>query len=725
MRTRSLFAGLAMAGLVLTLVGYAPTAAAGEARLDYPQTKKVDQVDELHGVKIADPYRWLEDLDSPETAAWVAAQNEVTFGYLKEIPAREPIKARIMNLWNFEKFGIPFEEGGRYFYSRNAGLQNHSVLYVVDALDGEPRELLDPNKLSDDGTVALSSLSISEDGRYMAYGLSTAGSDWVEFKVRDVQTGKDLDDHLKWIKFSGASWKKDGRGFFYSRYDEPQGDELEEVNYYQKLCYHQLGTPQTADRIVYQRPDEKEWGFGGSVTEDGQYLIISVRQGTDPKNRVFYQNLTANMPQTIELLNDFDAQYSFIGNDGPVFWFYTNLDAPLGRVVAIDTRNPGREHWQELIPEAEETLQGVNVINDMFVAQYLKDAHSLVRIFDLEGQSVRDVKLPGVGTAYGFGGEREDTETFYSYTSFNAPNTIYRYDMKTGRSTVYRKPNVAFDPDAYVTKQVFYKSKDGTRVPMFITHKKDLVLDGNNPTYLYGYGGFNVSLRPRFSVSRVVLMEMGFVVAIANLRGGGEYGQDWHDAGRLENKQNVFDDFIAAAEWLIANQYTSPRKLGIAGGSNGGTLVGACVNQRPDLFGAALPAVGVMDMVRFHKFTIGWAWVSDYGSPDKPDEFKTLYAYSPLHNIRPGACYPATLVTTADHDDRVVPSHSFKYISALQAAQGCDNPVMIRIETKAGHGAGKSTEKMIEEISDEWAFMVRVLGADASRLPEPVMQTSQ
>lgn len=686
--------------------------------LTYPTTATVEQVDEYHGVKIADPYRWLEDLDSPATAAWVQAQNEITFKFLEEVPARDQIRERITRLWDFEKFGTPFKEGGRYFYSRNEGLQAQSVIYVVDRLDAEPRVLIDPNKFSEDGTIALAGLTISDDGRFAAYGLSSAGSDWIEYKVRNIDTAEDLPDLVKWIKFRGVSWTKDNAGFFYSRFDEPAGGKLEDVNYYQKLFYHRVGTPQSDDRLVYERPDQKEWGFSGDVTEDGRYLIITVSQGTERKNRVYYQDLQAADGQTIKLLDDFDAQYLFIDNEGPVFWFFTDLEAPRGRVIAIDTRHPERENWKELIPQAAETLLWASVVGEHFIASYLKDAHSQVRVFDLGGRPVREVELPGVGSAGGFGGKRGDPETFYSYTSFNTPATIYRYDVSTGQSTVFRKPKVDFDPDRYEVKQVFYTSKDGTRVPMFITHRKGLKLDGSNPTFLYGYGGFNAAMLPRFSVSRLVWMEMGGVYALANIRGGGEYGKEWHDAGRLKNKQNCFDDFIAAAEWLIAHNYTSPKKLAISGGSNGGLLVAACMLQRPDLFGACLPAVGVLDMLRFHKFTIGWAWVSDYGSPDDPEMFRVLHAYSPLHNIRPGTCYPPTLATTADHDDRVVPSHSFKFISALQAAQGCDNPVLIRIETKAGHGGGKPTQKIIEEVSDEYAFLVRVLEVDASALAD-------
>jgi prolyl oligopeptidase len=528
----------------------------------------------------------------------------------------------------------------------------------------------------------------------------------------DIDTYEELSDHLKWIKFSGASWTHDNQGFFYSRYDEPnEKTQYEDVNYYQKLFYHRLGTSQSEDQLIYHRPDQKEWGFSGNVTEDGRYLIISVWRGTDPKNMVFYKDLSDPEAEVIELIDEFEAQYSFIDNDGTVFWFQTDLDAPRGRVIAIDIRSAER---REIIPESEDTLQDVGLLNDRFVVEYLKDARSQIKIFELDGSFAREVELPGIGSVGGFGGKRYDVETFYSFTSFTTPPTIYRYDMVTGESTVYRQPTVDFNPEEYETQQVFYASKDGTQVPMFITYKKGVKRDGNNPTYLYGYGGFNISLTPSFSVSLVVWMELGGVLAIPNLRGGGEYGEKWHQAGTKLNKQNVFDDFIAAAEWLIENQWTVREKLAIAGGSNGGLLVGACMTQRPDLFGAALPAVGVMDMLRFHKFTIGWAWTSDYGSPDNPEEFKALYAYSPLHNLQPGTAYPATMITTADHDDRVVPAHSFKFAATLQSAHAGEDPVLIRIETKAGHGAGKPTAKIIEEVADKWAFLIRTLQIDAT-----------
>ena len=681
--------------------------------LTYPHTHQDDQSDFYHGIEIKDPYRWLENPDSDKTQAWVSAQNEVTFGYLEQIPARETIKQRITELWDYEKFGTPFKRGERYFYFKNDGLQNQSVLYTLKSLDDEPKVLLDPNTLSEDGTVALSGLSISEDGQLIAYGLSTAGSDWIEYKVREVKTGEDREDIIKWIKFSGVSWTKDNQGFFYSRYDEPnEKTKLEDINYYQKLYYHRLGTSQSEDTLIYHRPDQKEWGFSGDVTEDGRYLIISVWRGTDPKRLIFYQDLQDSEAKVVELINEFIANYSFIDNDGSVFWFQTDLDAPRGKVIAIDINNPSQNNWQAIIPESKEPLKGIGLINNQFITNYLKDARSQIKIFNLDGSFVREVTLPGIGSAGGFDGKRDDTETFYTFTSFTTPPTIYRYNALAGESTIFRQPQVDFNPEDYQTQQVFYPSKDGTKIPMFITYKKGLKLEDNNPTYLYGYGGFNVSLTPNFSISNLVWMEMGGVYAIPNLRGGGEYGEEWHQAGMKANKQNVFDDFIAAAEWLIKNKYTAAEKLAIAGGSNGGLLVGACMTQRPDLFAAVLPAVGVMDMLRFHKFTIGWAWCSEYGSADNEEEFKTLFSYSPLHNLIKGTKYPATFITTADHDDRVVPAHSFKFAAALQEAHVGDNPVLIRIETKAGHGAGKPTTKIIEEISDKWAFLVDTLSID-------------
>lgn len=675
--------------------------------MQYPKTKTVDHIDNYHGTQVADPYRWLEDLDSDETKAWIEAQNRVTFAYLEEIPQRQKIQDRLTQLWNYEKYGTPFRRGNRYFYFKNDGLQNHSVLYTLQSLDDQPQVLLDPNTFSEDGTVALSGISISDDGVWIAYGLSSGGSDWQQWKIRNIETGEDLEETLDWIKFSNVSWTKDHQGFYYSRYDEPShSQELSSLNYYQKLYYHRLHTPQSQDSLVYQRPDQKEWGFSGRVTEDGCYLIISVWKGTDPKNLVFYQDLTQANAPVVELISEFEASYGFIGNDGSRFWFFTDRNAPRGQAIAIDITTGERE---DVIGEREEILEDVTLLNHQFVAAYLKDAYSQVKVFQLDGTFVRDVELPGIGSVGGFDGKPGDRETFYSFTSFIHPTTIYRYDMVTGESTLYRQPQVDFDSKQYRTQQVFYTSKDGTQVPMFITYKKSLSPDGENPTYLFGYGGFNIPLTPGFSVTRAIWLEMGGVLAIPNLRGGGEYGEDWHQAGTKQNKQNVFDDFIAAAEWLQENKWTSREKLAIGGGSNGGLLVGACMTQRPELFEAAVPAVGVMDMLRFHKFTIGWAWKSDYGDPDNPEDFPTLYAYSPLHNLNPGVRYPSTLITTADHDDRVVPAHSFKFAATLQKAHKGENPVLIRIETKAGHGAGKPTSKRIEEASDRLAFLVRTL----------------
>ena len=683
------------------------------ANFAYPVSKKVDQIDDYHGTKVADPYRWLEDGNGEDTKAWIDAQNKLTQGFLVQIPARAAIKQRLTRLWNYERFSVPFKEGGRYFYTRNDGLQNQAVLYTLKDPKDTPRVLLDPNTLSGDGTVALTGLAVSPDGRHLAYGIAASGSDWNQWKIRDIESGKDLAEELNWVKFSSASWTRDGKGFYYSRYDEPrEATKLADSNYFQKLYYHRLGSAQSADVLTYDRPDHKDWGFGGTVTDDGRYLVISISQGSERKNRVYYRDLRKPGSPVKVLLDQFDASYQFIDNRGPVFWFRSDKDAPKGRVIAIDIRMPAPEHWTEVLPEAQETLQSANLVNRQLVALYLKDAHSEVKVSDMNGRPVRQVALPGIGSVNGFGGKLHERETFYSFAGYATPPTIYRYDMKSGRSAVYRQPKLDFDPAAYETGQVFYPSKDGTLVPMFIVHKKGLVRNGSNPTYLYGYGGFNISLTPAFSASNLAWMEAGGILAVANLRGGGEYGRSWHQAGAKLNRQNVFDDFIAAAEWLIANRYTSTSRLAIGGGSNGGLLVGAAMTQRPELFAAAVPQVGVMDMLRFHKFTIGWAWTSDYGSSDNADEFKALYAYSPLHNLKRGTCYPATLVTTADHDDRVVPAHSFKFAAAAQEAQAGPAPVMIRIETKAGHGAGKPVGKLIDEVADRWAFLAQALKMD-------------
>ncbi|MFL6468532.1 MAG: prolyl oligopeptidase family serine peptidase [Pyrinomonadaceae bacterium] len=703
---------------------------------DYPKAKKVEQVDDYHGVKVADPYRWMEDTKSTDTQSWIEQQNKITDAYLGSIAERDHLRKRFTEVWNYERYSAPRKVAdGFYLYSKNDGLQNQSVLYRATSINDPGKVFFDPNKLSEDGTAALSGSSFTDDGKLWAYGIARSGSDRTEWRVMNTATGEHLPDTLAPNRQGGISWLNDNSGFFYSAFPQTtSGGELKQETFNQKIYFHKLGTPQSQDFIVYERPDDKELFVGGDVTEDGNYFIISVNKGTRPENMVYYMPLSGFDPSTGLLKNyvpgsaipdndiaarrrsqiqplvtTLEASYSFIGNDGRTFYFSTDKGAPRSKVVAVDTMvKLGK--WSDVIPESKDSLQGVGLLNDQFVLSYLKDASSKVRIFDMKGTPVRDVELPGIGSAGGFGGRRKESETFYTFSSFNAPPTIYRYDMKTGKSSEFRKAGVKFDGSQYEVKQVFYTSKDGTKVPMFLTYKKGIKLDGTNPTLLYGYGGFNISMTPGFSVSRVPWLEMGGVYAVANIRGGAEYGKEWWEAGSRLNKQNVFDDFIAAAEWLIANKYTSTPKLAIQGGSNGGLLIGAVLNQRPDLFGAALPAVGVMDMVRFPKFTIGWAWTSDYGSPDDAKDFNALYKYSPLHNIKPGTKYPATLVTTSDHDDRVFPAHSFKYAAALQAAQAGDAPVLIRIETKAGHGAGKPTAKQIEEQVDIYGFLIRNLG---------------
>jgi prolyl oligopeptidase len=704
-------------GLRFLFVSFAlVTAAVLQAKdqvLKYPDTPRIAHTDDYDGVKVSDPYHWLETdvRKSREVEEWVEAENKLTFAYLETIPQRKQIRERLTELWNYPKYSLPRKVGDKYFYAKNDGLQNQSVLYRLDALAGRPHLLLNPNTWSKDGTVALAGLAYTDDARYLAYGISEAGSDWTHWKALDIETGKVLDDLIQWVKFGGASWTHDDRGFFYSRFPEPQkGETFQALSLNQKLYYHRLGQPQAEDVLVYERPDQPKWGITAEVTDDGRYLLVDISDGTTSgKNQVLIKDLQEPQAQFQALIDNFDSRNLPIDNAGPVFYFQTDLGAPRGRVVAIDSHHPEKEHWQEIIPQATEKLQGVSFVNHQFIADYLKDAHSQVKILDPAGKLVREIELPGLCSASGFGGKAGDTETFYTVSSFATPPSIYRLDLKTGKSTLFRRAEVKFNPDDYEVKQVFYKSKDGTRVPMFLSYRKGIRLDGNNPTLLYGYGGFDIPLTPAFSVSRLVWMEMGGVLAVANLRGGSEYGEEWHQAGTRLHKQNVFDDFIAAAEWLIASKYTSTPKLAIQGGSNGGLLVGAVMTQRPDLFGACLPAVGVMDMLRFNQFTAGRFWVDDYGSPQNPEEFKALYAYSPYHHLREGVKYPATLITTADHDDRVVPGHSFKFAARLQHCQAGPAPVLIRIETRAGHGAGKPTTKMIEEVADEWAFLVKNL----------------
>lgn len=708
----------------------------------YPEAKKGTQVDTYHRVQVADPYRWLENLDSRDTRAWIDAENKLTSVWLDSIRGRDRIRQRLIELWNYERTSAPQKYGERWFYTRNDGLQNQAALYVADALDAPPRLLLDPNALSKDGTIALKQWSVSDDGKYVAYGLSSGGSDWEEWHVLDVDAGKPTNDVLKWVKFSNASWRRDGTGFFYSRYDEPKADALKAANKFQKLYFHRLGEDQDDDLLIYENRDQPDWRFQGEVSDDGRWLVIGVNRSTEPKNLVLYRDLAkpwrqkgekkkvahasapgpnvrnmqgkkikteSQVTPTETLIGTWDAAYEFLGSSKSTLYFLTDADAPRYRIVAIDVDHPDKANWKELVAQARDTLQSARIVNRSLVATYMQDAHSAVRTFDLKGKSLGEIALPGLGTASGFSGRPRDQAAFYTFSSFTVPPAVYRYDLSAAGGGVWRAPKTAFDPAKYETKQAFYTSRDGTRVPLFVTAKKGLKLDGTNPTILYGYGGFNIPIQPNYSAAVAAWLDLGGVYAVANLRGGGEYGRDWHEAGIKTHKQNVFDDFIAAAEYLIAQKYTSPSKLAIRGGSNGGLLVAAAELQRPDLFAAAIPQVGVLDMLRFRDFTIGKAWESDYGSVDNADEFKALYAYSPLHNVKPGSDYPATLILTGDHDDRVFPAHSFKFAAAMQAANPQGKPKLIRIETRAGHGQGKPTTMQIDEVADVYAFILEAM----------------
>ena len=677
---------------------------------DYPQAIPGDVVDVIHGTQVADPFRWMENIDSEETRAWVEAQQAYTSAFLDGLPEREAIRARLTEAFDYDKHGLPELIEGRLFYSRKTGLQNQSVHYWREDREGAGETvLLDPNTLSEDGTVSVAGWSVSDDGKRVAYGLSESGSDWTTWHVMDVDTGRVLEDEIRWVKFSWASWAPDGSGFYYSRYAEPaEGEALKDTNLNQKAYFHVVGTPQSEDRLVYERPDHPKWGFGVGVTEDERYQIISVWEGAGSKNGFFYRDLGKSEDgKVVELFNEFDARYSLVANEGSTFYFVTDLDAPKKRLIAVDVENPDPAHWKTVLPEAEGTLQSVSFLSGHFIAQYMVDAHDVVVIHDREGQKVRELPLPNLASAGGFGGYQDDTETFYMTTGYTDPGAIYRYHVLSGESTLFWKPDFPVDLSAYETRQVRYPSKDGTEIPMFITRRKDAPMDGSVPTILYGYGGFNISLTPGFSASTAIWLELGGAYAVANLRGGGEYGEDWHKAGMQEKKQNVFDDFISAAEYLEDAKYADRDHLVIYGGSNGGLLVGACLNQRPELYAAASTAVGVHDMLRFHKFTIGWAWQEEYGDVEEPGAFEVLRAYSPYHNIREGAAYPPVLIETADHDDRVFPAHSFKYGARLQAAQAGDAPILMRIETKAGHGAGTPTDKTIEAAADRYAFFLK------------------
>lgn len=676
--------------------------------LVYPTSPKIEHIDDYNSVKINDEYRWLEDLNSDLTKQWVENQNNLTESYLSKIPYRDKIKTQLTEIWNYEKYSAPSKIGVHYVFSKNDGLQEQSIVYIQKGLDGKPEVFLDPNKLSTDGSVSLAGLTFSNDYRYAGYGISKGGSDWREFYVMDVATKQLTGDIIKWAKFTGLAWYKDG--FFYSRYDEPKaGEELKQKNEFQKLYYHKLGTAQSDDKLIIHDKENPKRGWGASVTDDEKFLIISVWEGSSSKNMLWYKNLEENS-EIIKISETPDASYDFVENMGYLFYITTNLGAPNNKVVLVDSKNPNKNNWKVIIPESKDVIQAVSLLDNKLFVRYLKDATNVVSVFNLEGKFLYNVELPSIGTVSGFGGKKEDSETFFTFTSFTYPPTIFKYNVKENKSELFRKSDVKFIPENYETKQIFYESKDGTKIPLFIVHKKGLKLDGNNPTLLYAYGGFNISMQPGFSVARIPLLDNGFVYAMACLRGGGEYGEEWHKAGMLDKKQNVFDDFIYAAEYLINNKYTNSQKLAIQGGSNGGLLVGAVINQRPELYKVAFPQVGVMDMLRFHKFTIGWAWVPEYGSSDNPEQFSYLIKYSPLHNIKKDVIYPATMVTTADHDDRVFPAHSFKYTAALQEKVSSKNPALVRIETKVGHGAGTSTSKTIELLTDMYSFMYHNLG---------------
>lgn len=678
----------------------------------YPSFARVDTVDTYGDVKVSDPYRGLEEIDSAATKAWIAAQNEMTQSVLATLPARDALKARMTELWNFERFGVPFSEGGRWFMTRNDGLQNQAVLYTMANPKAEPRVLLDPNTLSADGTMALNSLSISPDGKYLAYSVSEGGSDWQTWKVRDIASGADLSDVIAWSKFSGATWTPDSKGFYYGAFDKPEGENaLKAANKFQKIYFHKLGAD--TNPLVFEQPTKPDRSAGFYVTDDGKYLVNSISEGTDDRNIVHIKTIAtdgSSKGDWLKLVDQIDASYNLVGNVGSTFYFLTTKDAPKYRLIAVDLNKPEPANWRTIIKESDATLQSVSLVGNSFIANYLRDAKSEVVRVSLDGSKATAIKLPGVGTVKGFGGKQKDQETYFSYASYTNPDELFKLDLKTNTVSSFKKPNLKFNPAEYQTEQVFYPSKDGTKIPMFITRRVDLKPNGQTPTLLYGYGGFNISMLPGFSPATLAWVEKGGIYAVANLRGGGEYGETWHQAGMKTHKQNVFDDFAAAADYLIAEGYTAPKKIAINGRSNGGLLVAATMLQRPELFGAAIPAVGVLDMLRFNQFTIGKAWESDYGSPQNPAEFAAIYKYSPLQNIKTGVDYPPTMVLTGDHDDRVYPAHSFKFAAQLQESYRGDNPQLIRIETRGGHGAGKPTSMQIEENADWMAFAAKYVG---------------
>jgi len=710
-------AALAIGALAVVFAFGAALDAVQAGKYTYPEAKKVDVTDDYHGTNVADPYRWLEDPDADDTIEWVTAENALTREYVDSYPGRDKIVDWFTNIWNYPRYSLPYKHGDRYFFSKNDGLQNQSVLYMQKSLDGDASVIIDPNKLSEDGTVALRNQEYSYDGTLLAYGLSSSGSDWQEIFVRDIDKGKDFDDKLQWCKFSSIAWKHDNSGFYYNRFPAEGEVPKEDQNNYSRVYWHKLGTPQSQDELVYEDRAKKEYGFGPTITDDGEYLILYAYHGTDDRNGVFYRKVEADKSDFTTLLDINEARYSFIDNVGSTWYFNTTLDAPRGRIIAIDVDSPDRNNWKEIVPESDDVIDFVSMVDDKLVVGYMRDAHNRLALFEQNGQAVKDIELPTIGSVFGISGRRQDKEMFFNFTSYVYPSTSFRYDFAKNELSVFREPKIDFDASKYTTEQFFFKSKDGTRVPMFVTYKKGLKKDGQNPCWLYGYGGFNISMTPYFSASRLLWLEMGGVYVVANIRGGEEYGEEWHQGGILGNKQNVFDDFIAAGEYLIAEGWTSTPKFLISGGSNGGLLVAACLLQRPELFGVVVCQVPVIDMLRYHMFTVGRYWVSDYGNAEAdPEHFEFMYKYSPLHNVKPGESYPPTLITSADTDDRVVPSHAKKFAATLQAEDGGQNPILLRVEMKAGHGGGKPMTKVIEEYADIYSFVFKTMGISSESL---------
>jgi len=696
--------------IIIVLSALALPAFAQSPRFTYPPAKTVDVVDDYHGTKVADPYRWMEEEGTPDLVKWIDSENVLTENYLQGVPGREKLGERISELWNYARSSVPAHYGSRYFFTKNDGLQNQSVYYMQEGLGAKPTLILDPNLLSSDGTVAVSFTDYNHDGTLLAYGLSKSGSDWEEIMIRDLNTGKDFPESLKRCKFASAAWPHSNKGFYYNRYPEEGSVPKADENFYNKLYWHALGTPQSEDRLVFEPPDAKELATSPSITDDGRYLLLYLWKGTDPNNRIYYRPVESDSP-FVRVLDKMDAQYTVLWNDGSLFYVQTDLDAPRGRIVAIDFTRPEQKNWKELIPQGKDVIASASVIDRRIIISYLHDAHHELKIYSLDGTFIRPVDLPALGSVGGISGRPEDKEMFFAFTSFVYPTTLYRYDLEKNELSTYWEPTIAFDRSGFETHQVMYPSKDGTTIPMFLVYKKGLKQDGTNPTLVLGYGGFDISMTPSFLPWRLVWLERGGIFAVANIRGGGEYGEEWHKAGTLDRKQNVFDDFVAGCRWLVDNKYTSTSRLAIIGGSNGGLLVSACALQHPDLFGAVICEVPVTDMLRYQKFTVGKFWVSDYGNAEESaKDFGFLYAYSPLHNVKKGVAYPPMLITTADHDDRVVPAHAMKFAATLQANDAGVHPILLRVETKAGHGGGKPISKQIEELRDILTFLTKTLG---------------